>query len=53
MANIAEGYRNAKPDSAVFYAQQAIKLARQINFPNGDGIEEGIKTENFSTFFYN
>ena len=36
MANLAEGYRGSKPDSAMFYAQQALQLAKKIQFPRGE-----------------
>ena len=36
MANLTEGYRGSKPDSAMFYGTQALQLARQINFPRGE-----------------
>jgi signal transduction histidine kinase len=35
MAEIAEAYRAAFPDSALFYGQRALSLATQINFPKG------------------
>jgi signal transduction histidine kinase len=36
MANLAEGYRGSKPDSAMLYAQQALQLAKKIQFPRGE-----------------
>jgi len=36
MANLTEGYRGSKPDSAIFYAQQALQLAKKIQFPRGE-----------------
>ena len=36
MANLTEGYRWSNPDSAMLYGQQALSLARQINFPRGE-----------------
>ncbi|HSU29077.1 MAG TPA: ATP-binding protein [Chitinophagaceae bacterium] len=36
MANLAESYRWSMPDSAMMYGQQALNLARQINFPKGE-----------------
>jgi two-component system, NtrC family, sensor kinase len=36
MANLGEGYRGSKPDSALIYAQQAFQLAQQIKFSRGE-----------------
>jgi len=36
MANLTEGYRGSKPDSAIFYAQQALQLTKKIQFPRGE-----------------
>jgi len=36
MAELAEAYRSAFPDSALFYGQRAFSLARQIKFPKGE-----------------
>ena len=36
MAELAEAYRSALPDSALFYGQQALSLARLIKFPKGE-----------------
>jgi two-component system NtrC family sensor kinase len=36
MANLTEGYRGSKPDSAIYFAQQALQLAKQIRFVRGE-----------------
>lgn len=36
MANLAEGYRGTKPDSAMLFAQQALQLAKKIEFSRGE-----------------
>jgi len=35
MAELCNAYRSTNPDSAQFYAQRAVALARKINFPKG------------------
>jgi two-component system NtrC family sensor kinase len=35
MAQLCNAYRSVNPDSAQFYAQKALALARKINFPKG------------------
>ncbi len=35
MAQLCNAYRSVNPDSAQFYAQKALALAREINFPKG------------------
>ena len=34
-------YRNEKPDSAIFYANQGLALANQLNYPLGIGLMHG------------
>jgi hypothetical protein len=36
MANISESYRWSNPDSAMYFGQKALDLARKINFPRGE-----------------
>ena len=35
LANLAEGYRWSKPDSAMYFGQNALKLAKQVDFQRG------------------
>jgi len=35
MANLAEGYRWSNPDSAIYFGQNALELANQVDFPRG------------------
>jgi hypothetical protein len=35
MAQLSINYRFFKPDSSMFFAQQALKLARQLNYSKG------------------
>ena len=35
MANLAEGYRWSNPDSAMYFGQSALQLAKQIDFQRG------------------
>jgi len=36
LAELAEAYRAAKPDSTLYFADQALQLSRGINFPFGE-----------------
>src|SRR5688572_17341669 len=36
LADLAEAYRAAKPDSTLYFADQALQLSRSINFPFGE-----------------
>src|SRR5688572_20468340 len=36
LADLAEAYRTEKPDSTLYFADQALQLSRQINFPFGE-----------------
>src|SRR5512138_4013943 len=36
LADLAEAYRAAKPDSTLYFADQALQLSRLINFPFGE-----------------
>jgi signal transduction histidine kinase len=36
LADLAEAYRAAKPDSTLYFADQALQLSRTINFPFGE-----------------
>ncbi|MDB4927228.1 tetratricopeptide repeat-containing sensor histidine kinase [Mucilaginibacter sp.] len=38
---LVTNYRNEKPDSAIFYAQQGLALANQLNYPLGIGLMHG------------
>jgi signal transduction histidine kinase len=38
---IITNYRNEKPDSAIFYAQQGLAFSKQLNFPLGIGLMQG------------
>jgi signal transduction histidine kinase len=38
---IIANYRNEKPDSAIFYANQGLALATQLNYPLGIGLMNG------------
>jgi signal transduction histidine kinase len=39
--SIITSYRNGKPDSAIFYAQQGLAFAKKIDFKVGTGLMEG------------
>ena len=36
LADLAEAYRTEKPDSTLYFADQALQLSRNINFPFGE-----------------
>ena len=36
MTGLANAYKFYKPDSSLYYAQQALALARQIKYPKGE-----------------
>jgi tetratricopeptide (TPR) repeat protein len=36
LADIAYAYRNAKPDTSILYAQQALKLSESLNYARGE-----------------
>lgn len=36
LAQLSDYYKFNRPDSAIFYGNKALRLAREINFPKGE-----------------